>query len=100
MTNLIVSLVISFSTNWTGVVTQNQELGYVVKEDRYATEYEGEKKQFVLKTELTDRAIWRPVPNGIALTNFCTTNILLEQWRDYVTTNYLLIQNATIPCNK
>lgn len=61
MTNLIATIVIhlTLSTNWTGHINGTNELGYVLTNHVAVVTYEGQKREFTLKSVPSDRAVWR-----------------------------------------
>lgn len=64
MTNLIAQLVVflTLGTNWTGSIRDGQELGYIVTNHVATVTYDGEVKQFTLKSVPGNVAVWRPQP--------------------------------------
>ena len=63
-----VHVTLELATNWTGVINQKQELGYVVTNHIANITYQNEVSHFTLKTVASDIAVWRPlvlVTNGV-----------------------------------
>lgn len=68
MTNLITQVTLAFVliTNWTGVVFEKQELGYVATNHTLKVQYEGKAFEFQLKCVPSNKAVWReqqPITN-------------------------------------
>ena len=93
MTNLIFTLMFSAVTNWTGVTSGTNELGYVVTNHQAQVIYEGATNLFLLKSVPTSIAVWRPAPTlptnsimfltnywmpGLVITNQNATNFWLK----------------------
>lgn len=77
MTNLVATIVLTLSTNWTGVTSGTNELGYVMTNHAAALQYDGKEYTLPLKSDPGSVAVWRPwvPPNSI-------TNIsVLPGWR-------------------
>lgn len=64
MTNLVAQLVVvlTLGTNWTGTVKDGQELGYLTTNHVATVTYQGESKEFVLKSVPGNVAVWRSQP--------------------------------------
>lgn len=98
-TNLVASIAISLviHTNWTDVIEQDNELGFLVTNHVAQIEYAGHKTNVVLLTELSGIAVWRPVliwkSHGPAYTNYVPlwieTNIIST---NFTVTNYLNLE--------
>ena len=71
MTNLLASLAITLTTqtNWTGVTSQDKELGYIITNHIATVAYQDITNQYTVKTDLSDVAVWKDVPKPIWMTN-------------------------------
>ena len=79
MTNLVAEIVVTLTlaTNWTGVNFNNHEVGYIVTNHTATITYEGEKKDFALKSVASNIAVWRPANNWLVITN---SAIYFKNW--------------------
>lgn len=59
MTNLTAISVIILSTNWTGIVVEKKELGYITTNTQAIVCFDGLTNRFELKKELGSVALWR-----------------------------------------
>ena len=84
MNQLITTLVLVVSTNWTtfstGFLNTNgaapQQLGYVVTNHVLRVEYGGLTQEVTLLVEPSNKAVWRPEQSSI----FYGTNVVVEDW--------------------
>lgn len=76
MTNLLFTIALVLSTNWTGYINGTNELGYVLTNHVATVVYRGRTNEFTLLSEPSGTAVWRPqqatIWNSGSLTNYST----------------------------
>jgi UDP-N-acetylglucosamine transferase subunit ALG13 len=90
MTNLICKLILVLSTNWTGGVLNNKEVGVVVTNHVVEITYEGKTNDIVWCVSPSDRFVLRPLQ--VQTTNIGTLIITNTQpyWWGNITPNIIL----------
>ena len=97
MTNLLaqISIVLSLCTNWTGIISGTNELGYVATNHTAVVTYREKQHSFLLLSENSNLAVWRPV----AASAGTLTNGFWYNDGDFIFTN-LYLKAVPIPLNQ
>jgi len=76
-TNILATLSFILITNWTGVVVDGRELGYVATNHVSKIDWQGKSYEFILKTVPSEIARWKPTVSTnwvMYMTNIGITN--------------------------
>lgn len=79
MTNLLVSITLMITTNWTGYEFGGRELGYLVTNQVAHIEYQGTTNELSIISEAGDVALWRRKPM-LSVTNYWIPNLRWNYW--------------------
>ena len=86
MTNIVATATILLVTNWTGVVSDSKELGYVTTNHQVTVRYQDLTNSFEIKREIGSWAVWRPRQQL-----YIITNDFRSVWPHVVLTNGMLV---------